>query len=178
MSAVSISCRRYMPRLPGSSRRQNSACLSDIPTSRKSRGSRRSDPEQWSARARRDAELKARNRTAWDENFGVYSVRKVWCRLLRDGVKVANCTIARLMKAMRLEGVPRGRRIKTSQRNDAMSCPLDRVKRQFQADRPDAFWRGRVFVCLDVVTLRLRCFRARCVRTPYRRLACVGIDTE
>ncbi|WP_198390060.1 IS3 family transposase [Burkholderia ubonensis] len=101
---------------------------------------RRSDPEQWSARTRRDAELKALIRAVWDENFGVYGVRKVWRQLLRDGVKVARCTVARLMKAMGLEGVRRGRRIKTTQRDDAVPCPLDRVKRQFQADRPDALW--------------------------------------
>jgi len=65
---------------------------------------RRSDPEQWPERARRDAELKALIRSVWDENFGVYGVRKVWRQLLRDGVKVARCTVARLMKAMGLEG--------------------------------------------------------------------------
>lgn len=101
---------------------------------------RRSDPQRWPARARRDAELKALIRMVWEENFGVYGVRKVWRQLLRDGVKVARCTVARLMKAMGLEGVRRGRRIRTTQRDDAVPCPLDRVKRQFQADRPDALW--------------------------------------
>uniref|UniRef100_UPI003BEF4828 IS3 family transposase n=1 Tax=Burkholderia arboris TaxID=488730 RepID=UPI003BEF4828 len=101
---------------------------------------RRNDPEQWSARARRDAELRALIRAVWDTNFGVYGVRKVWRQLLRDGVKVARCTVARLMKVMGLEGVRRGRRIKTTQRDDAVPCPLDRVKRQFQAERPDALW--------------------------------------
>ncbi|MBC8643055.1 IS3 family transposase [Caballeronia sp. EK] len=75
---------------------------------------RRSDPEQWPARARRDAELEALIRAVWDENFGVYGVRKVWRQLLRDGVKIARCTVARLMKVMGLEGVRRGRRIKVT----------------------------------------------------------------
>lgn len=101
---------------------------------------RRSDPEQWPARARRDIKLKALIRAVWDENFGVYGVRKVWRQLLRDGVKVARCTVARLMKVMGLEGVRRGRRIKTTQRDDAVPCPLDRVKRQFRAERPNALW--------------------------------------
>ncbi|WP_235025607.1 IS3 family transposase, partial [Caballeronia terrestris] len=101
---------------------------------------RRSDPEQWPTRVRRDAELKALIRAVWDENFGVYGVRKVWRQLLRDGVKVARCTVARLMRMMGLEGVRRGRRIKTTQRDDAVPCPLDRVKRQFRADRPNALW--------------------------------------
>jgi len=70
----------------------------------------------------------------------VYGVRRVWRQLLRDGVKVARCTVARLMKVMGLEGVRRGRRIRTTQRDDAVPCPLDRVKRQFQAERPNALW--------------------------------------
>ena len=86
---------------------------------------RRSDPEQWSARARRDIELKPVIRAVWDENFGVYGVRKVWRQLLRDGVKVARCTVARLMKVMGLEGVRRGRRIKTTQRDDAAGVVHD-----------------------------------------------------
>lgn len=44
------------------------------------------------------------------------------------------------MKVMSLEGVRRGRRIKTTQRDDAVPCPLDRVKRQFRAERPNALW--------------------------------------
>lgn len=54
---------------------------------------RRSDPEQCPARARRDAQLKVLIRAVWGENFGVYGVRKVWRQLLRDGVKVARCTV-------------------------------------------------------------------------------------
>ncbi|KVZ32051.1 transposase [Burkholderia ubonensis] len=104
------------------------------------RASRRSDPERWPARARRDAELKARIRQVWDENFGVYGARKVWRQLLRDGVKVARCTVERLMKAMGLQGVRRGRVVKTTQSNRATPCPLDKVNRQFQAERPNALW--------------------------------------
>ncbi|KWZ58288.1 transposase [Burkholderia ubonensis] len=104
------------------------------------RASRRSDPERWPARARRDAELKARIRQVWDENFGVYGARKVWRQLLRDGVKVARCTVERLVKAMGLQGVRRGRVVKTTQSNRATPCPLDKVNRQFQAERPNALW--------------------------------------
>ncbi|KVT78145.1 transposase [Burkholderia ubonensis] len=104
------------------------------------RASRRSDPERWPARARRDAELKARIRQVWDENFGVYGARKVRRQLLRDGVKVARCTVERLMKAMGLQGVRRDRVIKTTQSNRATPCPLDKVNRQFQAERPNALW--------------------------------------
>ena len=84
---------------------------------------RRSDPEQWPARARRDAELKALIRAVWHENLGVYGMRKVWSQLLLDGVKVARCTVARPMKMMGLEGMRRGRRIKTTQRDDSVPFP-------------------------------------------------------
>ena len=36
----------------------------------------------------------------FDENFGVYGVRKVWRQLLREGHQVARCTGARLMKSL------------------------------------------------------------------------------
>jgi putative transposase len=101
---------------------------------------RRHDPQQWSTRARRDAGLKAQIREVWGDNFGVYGVRKVWRQLLREGVEVARCTVERLMKAMGIQGVRRGRVIMTTQRDDAVPCPSDLVKRQFRADRPDALW--------------------------------------
>ena len=34
----------------------------------------------------------------FDENFQVYGVRKVWRQLLREGLDVARCTVARLMQ--------------------------------------------------------------------------------
>jgi putative transposase len=101
---------------------------------------RRHDPQQWSTRARRDAGLKAQIREVWEDNFGVYGARKVWRQLLREGVKIARCTVERLMKAMGIQGVRRGRVIRTTQRDDAVPCPCDLVKRQFRAERPDALW--------------------------------------
>ena len=49
------------------------------------------------ARTRRDTVLRAEIRRVWEENFGVYGVRKVWRQLNREGVAVARCTVARLM---------------------------------------------------------------------------------
>ncbi len=39
----------------------------------------------------------------------VYGVRKVWRQLLREGIRVARCTVARLMAVMGLAGVLRGK---------------------------------------------------------------------
>nr|ALS91418.1 integrase core domain protein [uncultured bacterium] len=88
------------------------------------------------ARARRDITLKSEIRRVYEENFQVYGVRKVWRQLLRDGIAVARCTVARLMRAMGL----RGKRVRTTISNSAAPCPLDSVNRQFKAPRPNALW--------------------------------------
>jgi putative transposase len=101
---------------------------------------RKADPSRLPARARRDAELSVQIRRVFFENFGVYGVRKVWRQLRREGIGVARCTVARLMKAMNLQGVIRGRRRKTTVSDKAAPCPLDKVNRKFAADRPNRLW--------------------------------------
>jgi len=71
---------------------------------------KRADPARLSARAKRDAALKIEVRRVFEENFGVYGVRKVWRQLKRDGFDVARCTVERLMQSMGLQGVIRGKR--------------------------------------------------------------------
>jgi transposase InsO family protein len=70
----------------------------------------------------------------------VYGVRKVWRQLGREGIAVARCTVARLMRTMGLQGVVRGKTVRTTISNAAAPCPLDRVNRQFRAPRPNALW--------------------------------------
>jgi transposase InsO family protein len=72
--------------------------------------------------------------------LSVYGVRKVWRQLHRQGVDVARCTTARLMREMGLVGVIRGKSVKTTVSSRAAPCPLDRVNRQFQASAPNALW--------------------------------------
>jgi putative transposase len=67
-------------------------------------------------------------------------VRKVWRQLRREGIEVARCTMARLMKQMGIAGVIRGKPVKTTVSNPAAPCPRDRVNRQFRATRPNALW--------------------------------------
>ena len=76
----------------------------------------------------------------FDENLQVYGVRKIWRQLGREGIAVARCTVARLMRAMELQGVVRGKTIRTTISDPAAVCPLDRVNRQFKAPRPNALW--------------------------------------
>jgi putative transposase len=76
----------------------------------------------------------------FEENFQVYGVRKVWRQLRREGREVARCTVGRLMRTMGLQGVVRGKPVRTTISDKAAPCPLDHVKRQFKAPRPNALW--------------------------------------
>jgi putative transposase len=101
---------------------------------------KRHDPSKLSARAKRDAVLKVEVRRVFEENFRVYGVRKVWRQLRREGSGVARCTVTRLMRQMGLEGTIRGKPVRTTVRDKAGPCPLDRVNRQFQAPAPNMLW--------------------------------------
>jgi putative transposase len=101
---------------------------------------RQADPDRRSAGERRDAELSQEIRRVFAANFGVYGVRKVWRQMQREGIAVARCTVARLMRQMGLQGVVRGKSIRTTLSDAAAPCPRDRVNRQFTAPRPNALW--------------------------------------
>jgi transposase InsO family protein len=76
----------------------------------------------------------------WQANLHVYGADKVWRQLKREGIQVARCTVERLMKRLGLEGVRRGKVVRTTVPDKALPCPLDRVNRQFRADRPNQLW--------------------------------------
>jgi putative transposase len=95
-----------------------------------------------SARALRDARLRVEIRRVYDANFMAYGADKVWDQLNKDGIRVARCTIERLMRDMGLAGVSRGNRFKptTTISDDAAPRPLDLVERQFRAPAPNRLW--------------------------------------
>ncbi|EJU4216791.1 IS3 family transposase [Escherichia coli] len=99
----------------------------------------RHHPDKRSARAQRDDWLKKEIQRVYDENHQVYGARKVWRQLLREGIRVARCTVARLMAVMRLAGVLRGKKVRTTISRKAVVAG-DRVNRQFVAERPDQLW--------------------------------------
>ncbi|ANY82277.1 transposase (plasmid) [Microvirga ossetica] len=101
---------------------------------------RKANPDRRPARERRDAELSQEIHRVFAANFGVYGVRKVWRQLQREGIAVARCAVARLMRQMGLKGVVRGRSIRTTVSDATAPCPRDRVNRQFNASRPNALW--------------------------------------
>lgn len=95
--------------------------------------------ERRSLREQRDDLLKAEIQRVYDENHSVYGIRKVWRQLLREGISVARCTVARLMNVMGLAGVRRGKKVRTTVSRKEMAAG-DRVNRQFVAERPDQLW--------------------------------------
>ncbi|WP_436797564.1 IS3 family transposase [Escherichia coli] len=99
----------------------------------------RHHPDKRSARAQRDNWLKKEIQRVYDENHKVYGVRKVWRQLLREGIRVARCTVARLMAVMGLAGVLRGKKVRTTISRKTVAAG-DRVNRQFVAERPDQLW--------------------------------------
>ena len=101
---------------------------------------RQADPAKLPPRAKSDAALKIEIRRVFEANFYVYRVRKVWRQLGREGIDIARCTVARLMRIMGLRGVVRGRKVRTTVPSPMAACPLDRVNRQFKAPRPNALW--------------------------------------
>jgi putative transposase len=93
-----------------------------------------------SARALRDAELKPEIGRVHRDNFGVYGVDKIWAQLNREGVRVARCTVARLMRELALRGVVRGKPKFTTVPGDRAERPRDLVDRRFSAGAPNRLW--------------------------------------
>ena len=94
-----------------------------------------------SARSLRDEELKGEILRVWGDNLEVYGADKVWTQLNREGIRVARCTIERLMRDLGLSGARRGRAYKVTTRSDERQHrPADLVERQFSADEPNRLW--------------------------------------
>jgi len=128
---------------------------------------RETDPSRLPPRALSDHKLSSEIKRVWKENLSVYGARKIWKQLKREGVDVARCTVERLMKQLGIEGVRRGKAIKTTIPDHDTVKPLDLVRRQFVANRPNqlwvadfayvATWTGFVFVAfvIDVFSRRI-----------------------
>jgi len=98
------------------------------------------EPHRRCARAKRDALLLPEIERVWQGNLQVYGADKVWKQLGREGMAVARCTVERLMRRQGLRGVVRGRVVRTTVSDGKAPCPLDRVNRQFRAERPNQLW--------------------------------------
>ena len=98
------------------------------------------EPHKRCARAQRDEVLAPQIQRVWQVNMQVYGADKVWRQLAREGVAVARCTVERLMRKLGLRGVMRGKVVRTTVGDAKAPCPLDRVNRQFRAQRPNQLW--------------------------------------
>lgn len=98
------------------------------------------DVDRLSIRARSDIGLESEIRRVFGQSFRVYGIRKVRRQLKLEGFDAARCTIARLMRSMSLQGVIRGKPIRTTFSDKSAPNPLDRVNRQFQAPAPNRLW--------------------------------------
>jgi len=99
---------------------------------------REAEPARSPPRLQRDGVLVPEIRRVYEENFHVYGARKVWRQLGREDIVVARCTVERLMRSLGLQGAVRGRKCRTTFADENAERPLDLVKRQFQASRPNS----------------------------------------
>jgi putative transposase len=93
-----------------------------------------------SARAVRDARIKAEIIRVWKDNYEVYGADKVWLELNRQGITVARCTTERLMRELGLQGVRRGRTVRTTIPGKDGHRAGDLLKRDFTAPAPNRRW--------------------------------------
>jgi putative transposase len=94
-----------------------------------------------SKRAIRDAELVEHIQRVYDENLFVYGADKIWAQLNTEGIRVARCTVERLMRQMGLVGNRRGRAWTVTTNSDhGFARPADLVDRDFRAPAPNRLW--------------------------------------
>ncbi len=72
------------------------------------------DPDRASDRAKRDAFLRKEMKDVWEKNRSVYGTRKLWHAMKREQIDIARCTVERLMRQLGIQGVRRGKKIKTT----------------------------------------------------------------
>jgi putative transposase len=147
------------------------------PSTYRAHVAKRSDPAKLSLRARQGLALQPEIARVFAANFEVYGARKVWLQLNREGLSVARCTVARLMRGMGLRGVIRGKPIRTTFSDKAAPCPADHVNRQFHAPRPNVLWvsdftyvstwAGFVYVAFVIDTYARRIVGWRASRTAH-----------
>lgn len=124
------------------------------------------DPDRASDRAKRDAYLRKEMKDVWAKNRSIYGARKLWHAMKRERIEVARCTVERLMRQIGIQGVQRGKKVKTTHGQPADQCPLDKVNRQFRASMPNELWvsdftfistwRGFVYIAFVIDTFANR----------------------
>lgn len=114
--------------------------LQIAPSGYRVHAARQHQPERRPARTQRDEVLVPQIQRVWRANLQVYGADKVWRQLGREGIVTARCTVERLMRKHGLRGVMRGKVVRTTVSDRDAPRPLDKVNRQFRADRPNQLW--------------------------------------
>ena len=114
--------------------------LQVAPSGYRREAARSRQPALCPPRRQRDAALWPEIQRVWESNLRVYGADKVWKQLRREHFAVARCTVERLMRRAGLRGVIRGKSVRTTVPDAKAACPLDRVNRQFRAERPNQLW--------------------------------------
>ncbi len=112
----------------------------DCPSAYRRHAARQRNPSLLPARARRDANLLPQVQRVYDQNLRVYGADRVWRQLRHEGTAVARCTVERLMRLRGLQGVRRGKSVRTTVPDAKAVGPRDRINRQFKAERPNQLW--------------------------------------
>lgn len=128
------------------------------------------NPALSSRRAQRDEALYSEIQRVWQVNKCIYGVDKVRVRMNREGIRVARCTVERLMGRMGLHGVPRGMVIRTSVPETKALCPLDRASRVVQGRSPQTTVGLGLHLRLDLAGLAVRGLRDRSLRPAHSGL--------
>jgi putative transposase len=147
---------------------------------------REAEPARVPPRLQRDGLLVCEIRRIHEENFQVYGARKVWRQLGREDITVARCTVERLMRSLGLQGAVRGRKCRTTFAAPSAERPLDLVKRQFQANRPNqlwvadftyvATWAGFVYVAFVIDVFARRIIGWRVARSMHAELVLDALE--
>ena len=93
-----------------------------------------------STRAKRDLELSAEIERAHRESRQTYGAPRLHAELRANGHRVGIKRISRLMRASRIVGICRRKRVFTTVRDKNAQLSDDLVQRRFVADAPDQLW--------------------------------------
>jgi putative transposase len=97
-----------------------------------------------SDRGRADEVLKEKIMAVWDQpgpGNRIYGARKIWVELNAAGVRVARCTVERLMRELGIAGVGTpAKKPRTTVPAAAAGYPADLLERDFDAERPNERW--------------------------------------
>jgi putative transposase len=128
--------------------------LQVAPSGYRRRAAQQRNPALGCAREQRDAELVPQIQRVWHANLEVYGADKVWRQMNREDFAVARCTVERLMKRLQLQGVRRGKVVRTTRHDPAIVRPFVRIiwckkKPLSEPDRGFLSWIGIGFRALS-----------------------------